>query len=363
MASLYYKSFTLDASNDSLIKNLINDPYFHKWIIDPDNACRDFWAHWADESEERQACMEQARATLLSFKFNTTSVSRTEKDSLWEQIARQIEEPTPIREMGEPSNNSRQLWYGVAAAVILVVMVVFAYNKEWNKPREIAKTELRFIEKVAPEGKISSFKFEDGTTVKLFSGSVIRYPVNFGEDSREVYLKGEGFFDVKKDTNRPFTVITNTLRTTALGTSFNIQTYENENKCDVSLVTGKVRVDMLENSSGRVRSVFLEPGEQAVLKFDDVIKQPFDIQETISWKDGYIYLENKSFDETISILKRWFEVDFVINNREVVENRLKGKTGIGTFKNQSLENILRVIGYSFEFKYEIRDNKTVILTF
>ena len=106
----------------------------------------------------------------------------------------------------------------------------------------------------------------------------------------------------------------------------------------------------------------MKPGEEAVTKFDDVIKQPFNIKETTSWKDGYIYLDNKSFDETINILRRWFKVDFEINNRVKFENKLKGKKGKGTFKNQSLENILRVIGYSFEFKYEINDN-TAVLTF
>ena len=198
--------------------------------------------------------------------------------------------------------------------------------------------------------------------MKLFSGSVIRYPVKFSKENREVYLRGEGFFEVKRDTKRPFTVKTNTVMTTALGTSFNIQTSDNGSNCNVSLVTGKVRVEMLENLSGNVKAIFLEPGEEAVAKFDDVIKQPFNIQETTSWKDGYIYLENKSFDETISILKRWFKVDFVINNRAKFENKLKGKTGKGTFKNQSLENILRVIGHSFEFEYKIND-ETVILSF
>ena len=241
-------------------------------------------------------------------------------------------------------------------------MVFFAYNGDWHELLEVAESKPIFIEKVAPEGKISSFKFEDGTTVKLFSGSIIRYPLNFSEESREVYLQGEGFFEVTKDTSRPFIVKSNTLKTTALGTSFNIQTYEHGNECNVSLVTGKVRVEMLENLSGRMKTVFLEPGEEAITKFDDVIKQPFNIQETISWKDGFIYLENKSFDETISILKRWFKVDFVINNRVKIENKLKGKAGNGTFKNQSLENILRVIGHSFEFKYEIKDD-AVILTF
>ena len=352
----------MKTSNDSIVKNLLDDPYFHKWIINPDKACQDFWANWSAKSEEREACMEIARAMLLSFKFRSDTVSSQVKDNLWDQISEQIDQPTPVETRTELPSTARYWWYGIAASILLLAMVYFIYVNDQSKPIQVTKTEASFIEKVAPEGKISSFTFEDGTTVKLFSGSVIRYPVKFSENTREVYLEGEGFFEVKKDTKRPFMVKTNTVMTTALGTSFNIQTSENGSNCNVSLVTGKVRVEMLENLSGTVKTVFLEPGEEAVAKFDNVIKQTFNIQETTSWKDGYIYLENKNFDETISILKRWFKVDFVVNNRQRFEYQLKGKTGKGTFKNQSLENILRVIGHSFEFEYEIQDDH-VILTF
>ncbi len=234
-------------------------------------------------------------------------------------------------------------------------MVFVTYNRVLDGRTQIAEYHRSLIEKAAPEGKISTFKFEDGTIVKLFSGSTIKYPVKFSEQLREVYLDGEGYFEVNRDINRPFIVKTNTLQTTALGTSFNIRTYENGSS-DVSLVTGKVRVEMLENSSGMLNLVVLEPGEQAVIDNEGVIKQPFNIEETVSWKDGYIYLENKSFDETLSILKRWFKVDFEVRN----ENNVIGKTGMGKFKNQSLENILQVIGHSFEFSFEINDDEVII---
>ena len=351
----------MKTSNDSIVKSLLDDPYFHKWIINPDKTCQEFWDNWAGKSEERQACKEIARAMLLSFEFKFTTVSPQEKDNLWDKISERMDRPTPVVTIEELPSTSRNWWYAVAASLLLLVTAYFAYNNDQSEPMEATGVKVNFIEKIAPEGKISTFKFEDGTTVKLFAGSVIRYPVKFSEENREVYLQGEGFFEVTRDTSRPFTVSTNTLKTTALGTSFNIQTSENETKCNVSLVTGNVRVEMLENLSGRTKTIFLEPGEEAVTKFDDVIKQSFNIQETISWKDGFIYLENKRFDETISILKRWFKVDFVIKNRVKFESKLKGKTGNGSFQNQSLENILKVIGHSFEFEYEIKDD-TVILT-
>lgn len=69
-------------SNDRIVKNLIKDQYFHKWIIDPDRACLDFWAHWGDEATERQECVAQARAILLSYKFKSSTISQARKNIL-----------------------------------------------------------------------------------------------------------------------------------------------------------------------------------------------------------------------------------------------------------------------------------------
>lgn len=345
-------------NNDRIVKDLLNDEYFYKWLIDPDKACMDFWANWGDEAAERQETMVQARTILLSYNFKFSAISQAKKNMIWDHITDQIAKTSSIKKE-QQKNSTRHLWYATAAAVTLLMMVFFTYNRFWDGGHtQITESEKSFIEKVAPEGNISTFRFEDGTAVKLFAGSVIRYPLHFSEQHREVYLEGEGFFEVTRDATRPFKVKTNSLITTAIGTSFNIRTYENGSKCEVSLVTGKVRVEMLENSNEIGKQVLLEPGEQAVMKFEGVVKQSFHIEETVSWKDGYIYLEDKSFDETISILKRWFKVDFEVNNGKNVN----GKTGMGKFKNQSLENILRVIGHSFDFEYKIEDEK-VILTF
>ena len=86
----------MKTSNNSTIKSLLEDPYFHKWIINPDKACRDFWANWAAKSEDRQACMELARDMLLSFEFRSDSVSPQEKTNLWDQISEQIQQPKPV---------------------------------------------------------------------------------------------------------------------------------------------------------------------------------------------------------------------------------------------------------------------------
>ncbi len=340
---------------DQIVQELIKDKYFHKWIIDPDQKSNDFWTNWAKENPEKNECVRRARSILLSFKFQPGPIPPVKKDLLWDTITKQIEETYLIRKR-QRKNNINFLRYGIPAAIALLIMVAFAYNNGWINPSKTKKTSVSIVEKTAPKGKISSFEFEDGSMVKLFSDSKIRFPEKFDKGLREVYLEGEGFFEVKKDAKRPFIVKTKNLATTALGTSFNIRTYKRGNDCDVSLVTGRVKVERLDKASDGPHQVILTPGEEAVLKNNEVVKRPFNIDETVAWKDGYIYLENKSFDETLQILDRWFDVDFEVRNR----GKAKGKKGTGRFKNQNLENILQVIGYSFSFSFEINDDKVTI---
>lgn len=340
-------------SRDKIVKELIRDEYFHKWIIDPDRECIDFWIQWGSEEKARNQCIEEAKERLLSFRFKPNPISQENKEVLWESITDNIEKTS-----NKKTNNHRLNWYSIAAVVTLLLMMVFSYNNYQNYFTEKEIQSIAFIEKVAPRGKISSFKFEDGTVVKLFPESKIKFPEKFSDQDRKVYLEGEGFFEVKKDVNRPFIVETNSLLTYALGTSFNIRTYQNRNKCDVSLVTGRVKVERANKLSNVDAGLILLPGEEAIFENEEVVKQSFIIDEIVSWKDGYIYLENKNFEESLQILKRWFEVDIVVENGY----KAAGKKGIGKFRNQSLNNILKVIGYSFDFKFDIKDDR-VLITF
>lgn len=342
-------------NTDRIVQQLIKDEYFHKLIIDPDEECILFWTNWENEAIERKGSIARARQILLSFKFKSAPISKEQKNLLWDGITHQIEK-TPFTSKNRQKAPAKNYLYAVAAVVILIVIATFAYNDRLTEHQKITEPEIAIFERVAPKGKISLFEFEDGTIVKLFSGSKIRYPQKFSGQSREVYLEGEGFFEVAENENKPFIVRTNSLITTALGTSFNVRTYENTGQCDVSLVTGKVRVERLEKIGEVIDEVILSPGEEAILENDRVVKQQFNIEEVVSWKEGYIYLENKSFDETIHILERWFDVSFVVKNR----NKADGKRGTGKFRGQNLENILLVIGDSFGFSFEIEDDKIFI---
>lgn len=342
-------------NRERIIRDLIQDEYFHKFLIDPDKECEDFWIRWENEAFERRNFIGEAKRIILSAEFETHSLSKYKKDIMWDKISHRIEKKTTNFSKAR-RYFTKNLVYGIAASISLVLIAIFSLKSNLKRSVITENAEVKMIEKDAPKGKISTIKFEDGTVVKLFAGTRITYPAQFDKYRREVYVDGEAFFEIARDKNRPFIVKTKSLVTTAIGTSFNVRTYENVSACNISLVTGKVKVEKINKSIETLNEIILEPGEEALLVNDDVVKKAFNIQEKVSWKDGYICLEDKSFEESIQILERWFHVQFVVNNI----SKAKGKKGTGNFKNQNLDNILDVMGYSFDFTFEFSDNKVFV---
>ena len=111
-----------------------------------------------------------------------------------------------------------------------------------------------------PRGGEYSVTLQDGTVVNLNSASELRYPVRFAGTERKVFLTGEAYFQVAKD--NPFVVVTGEAEIEALGTSFNIYSYEEENRIETTLVEGAVRFAVAD------QTVILMPGEQGVVGTD-----------------------------------------------------------------------------------------------
>lgn len=246
---------------------------------------------------------------------------------------------------------TRSGWWKIAAAVaLLMVASVFLVNQF----DIIGSGQEVYVEviKTNPAGQKSKVYLPDGTIVNLNSESSITYVEDFA-NGRTVYLDGEAFFDVTEDPSRPFTVHSGRLSTTALGTSFNIRTYE-ASLTEVTLVTGKVKVE----KEGTDERVYLIPGERAALsgKNKSILKDKADLQAITYWKEGVLYFDQTNINEVISTLERWYGVE--INARDLPDVKCSG-----TFqKNEYLTNILDILSYSVGFEYSL-NGKEVKLEF
>lgn len=171
-----------------------------------------------------------------------------------------------------------------------------------------------------PRGAEYLVVLEDGSRVWLNSESEFRYPSMFDKNKREVYLKGEGYFEVVHDEGRPFVVMTDKVSTRVLGTEFNIQSYADK-AVNVTLVKGCVAVR--ETHAINASEVVLNPGENASCEGGQLRVETVDLLKYIAWKDGFFYYNNETLENILNELGRWFDFTVFYLNPEVKNYRFK----------------------------------------
>jgi transmembrane sensor len=164
------------------------------------------------------------------------------------------------------------------------------------------KTVYNTIE--TPVGGKFQLNLADGSKVWLNSASSLRFPVIFTNETREVELKGEAYFEVSKDIHRKFSVRSGNQSVEVLGTHFNINAYTDEPAITTTLIEGKVRVIELNTRESQI----LKPGEQSRVDRNIRIQRAADTQTEVAWKDGYFYFENAPIETVMRQLGRWYGV-------------------------------------------------------
>ncbi|MFW0739587.1 FecR family protein [Flavobacterium sp. T12S277] len=237
-------------------------------------------------------------------------------------------------------------WTAVACIVFIFSITSYQIFTQVNKNKiEVAVTKTF-------NDDIRLLCLSDGTRVWLNENSEIGYPVQFAKNERLVTLKGEAFFEVKRDPSRPFIITSGTIKTTVLGTSFNVKAYD-ENKPEVNVRTGKVQVESLKNT------VLLERGDKAVYRPDNLLlqKQKTNVLEP-EWKKVLIYVDGLTLEEVLTKLKtdHQFEVNYLTAD-------LKNLTIKGTLDTrQGLYEMLQTIAFALEIKIRSTGNNTYLVS-
>lgn len=204
-----------------------------------------------------------------------------------------------------------------------------------------------------PYGKRFEILLSDGTKVYLNAGTSLKYPVKFLKgQNREVFLKGEAFFNVSKDTKHPFIVNSDALNVQVLGTQFNISSYQEDIGTDVVLVEGSVN---LYTEKAANNHVLLEPGfKGSYLKNNNgnITINPVTTSIYTSWIYGELVLRNITFENIIKKMERHYNVDIQNNNTELTNEKFNA-----SFRNEPLEKILEYFKIAYNIDYTINNNK------
>jgi transmembrane sensor len=296
---------------------------------------------WLNESDENKKIYQD----LLKVWQLTGSFPKwfnPDREKAWKNVQKYI----------HPSKRKTVLYrriLQIAASIIVVFISIWSGSKLDNRIRESQYTVI-----YSPTAQKTRIVLPDSSIVLLNGNSEIRYNQNFNESSRRVELKGEGFFEVRKNLLKRFIVSAEGIEIKVFGTVFNVKAYNDDRSVEVGLINGRVSIDRDKNEI-----VKLTPGQIAVFDKKDqklnVKKANIDLVS--AWTREEMIFEESTLKEIAKYIERWYNVDIQISPELLSDKELL------TFKvkTESLNDLLALINLLKPIKYHI-DGKHVFIT-
>jgi transmembrane sensor len=209
---------------------------------------------------------------------------------------------------------------------------------------------------VAPKGSLSELILPDGSHIFLNSGSSLKYSVGDTIGKREIFLNGEAWFQVAKIKTRPFLVHTTSYDVTVTGTTFNVKAYPEEKEVITTLVEGSVEVNRSVDSHTDYKTI-LKQGQQLVYnkESDKVIVGEVNTRMYTSWKDNKLVFVNMKLKDLALLLERRYGVDIEIADPGIMDYHYDG-----TFKNETILEVLEILKHTLPVEYKIEGQNIVI---
>ena len=303
-------------------------------------------------SEGEQVLVE---AWYKSFENNPDGISDLSDDKREELIQRVRQNIDKKIKPIQIYSLQRWVWYasGIAAMMLIFISLSFYFNPKSNNNIARIKSDIPLSDWAKYENssaKILKISLPDGSMVWLQPKTQLSYNQS-DRVYRQVNLKGEAFFDVKRDEARPFLIYSGKMTTKVLGTSFNVKAYPETEKFEVSVVTGKVSV-MNESE----KEVFVTPKQQVILenKSDILTINELPKDKTFYWELASLTFDNTSMEEVVDNIEHNFNVKIYLNPN------LKNCRLSGNFNQEHLPTILEIICKSIDAEY-VMDGQEIFL--
>lgn len=244
-----------------------------------------------------------------------------------------------------------QMAAGYAAAVLVGAALVFVFTHTRTLQEQVQGGS--FI--VQTDNSDRSFtQLPDGSRIWLNKGTKIEYNQQFGIRNRNVLLNGEAYFEVAKNKKLAFVVKTKSIDVTALGTSFNVNAYDDGNEVTTTLYTGKVNVQ----STLTGYKTILNPFEVAVFSKtkDKITTYVFTGPDKPVWMEPEFRFDMLPLIDITKQLEHNYNVVFVYRNQKIKHLKFSG-----TFdRDEKLDEILRVIKINTNIDYAIKNDSVII---
>ncbi len=256
------------------------------------------------------------------------------------------------------------------SVIIVLVLILFPSKNIADSPVSDKNLQSEISTKAGSRTKI---QLPDGSSVWLNGGSKLVYNnLDFGKKIREVTLIGEGYFDVVKNSEKPFIIHANKVNIKVLGTAFNVKAYPDEKNTETSLIRGSIEVTI----KNRTEKIMMKPNDKLVVSNDETelnglnsntkkkISANSDVfvamrhltlsndESTIvetAWVDNKLVFDKETFEEVALKMEKWYGVSI-----RITDDQLKLQQLTGTFEKETVSEALRALKLSTPiFKYEI----------
>ncbi|MDR3716960.1 MAG: DUF4974 domain-containing protein [Puia sp.] len=398
-------------------EDLLLDRSFCNYCLGRDPEAVFFWEEWILAHPERYEVVRQARElySLLNGSHGPSQYMRDEQaflSSVKEHLEREyfgkewlesrspesgyLQKQTPEKEPMEsigfgqasfPGSDTtrrdgrsliRKIWLyagAAAAAVILAIGIhILRGGRQVDGPAAIPREYLQS----SGTGERKSFTLNDGTKLMLNAGSTLKIAREFNVSRREIWLEGEGFFDVAHDAGRPFVIHTSSMDVKVLGTVLNVRDYPKDKITETSLLKGSVAVTIKGNEN---KEIVLHPNEKIVVSNErstvtsllpsrapvagaekniKIAGLTYNAADSslaeVSWTQNVLSFNETNFEEIAIQLERWYSVSIHFGDEAVKQFKFTG-----TFQKKTLPQVLDALQLSRHFEYEIKEDSLVVI--
>jgi ferric-dicitrate binding protein FerR (iron transport regulator) len=312
------------------------------WLKDPVN-----------ENESRRILGE------IWFK-NEISLKGVKPDfnQLLNQIHHQINNQQSLSQINKRKSSNRiadfYSLFSKVAAILIVPLILFSLYFYFNPKQNFNQlSSISMREICTKPGTRTKIDLPDGTVVWLNDGTTLRYPEKFVGKSREVYLDGEAYFEVKSDPLNPFIVNNPIMNTEVTGTHFNINAYVEDQFFEATLLEGKVSLDR-----NNERTIMI-PGEQVQydVQKDLRIQKNVNPEDAAAWIKGKLIFKDEKLETAIKKLSRWYNIKIILSDQSLNKYLLTG-----TIQDEKLNQTLNLISLALpvQYKYKKENNPSDI---
>ncbi|PWV56408.1 FecR family protein [Chitinophaga sp. S165] len=223
-------------------------------------------------------------------------------------------------------------------------------------PTAARNMDVQYNKMTTPAGRQFQVTLPDGSNVWLNAASSIRFPTSFAGNERRVEVTGEVYFDVVKNANQPFIVVVkDKIDIEVLGTSFNVNAYENERSIRATLINGSIRVGV--PSTDLKKAVTLQHNQQAkVIDKLITVTDNQDPEKVLAWKNGLFNFDGANLEEVMRELERWYDIEVVYENGIPDSDKF-----IGEMTRQiALTDLLDILK-RFQVDFRVEGRKLIVL--